>query len=195
MKKSKQIVPICILLALVLFVFIAFTIIKGSIEEYNAASTKSLAAQQSLEEIQIQEKQAAAEKQANELQINSIKPVFPAPKGADPQTLTVFGPMFNDLANAIVKTKDLYIRSIDYKMNPQDDQLVAQYGSDYNVCAVKFFLVGTYFSFHRFLQDFTKFPFLMAITKLDISTYPDNTDYILIHLTVNLYSKNTAVKQ
>ena len=194
MKKSKQIVPICILLALVLFGFIAFSMIKASIEEYSAASSRNVSVQQELEQVQLTEQQESEKQRANELKINSIKPVFPAPKGADPQTLTVFGGMFNELANSIVKTNDLYIRSIEYKMNPPGDELLKDYSNDYNVCEVKFFLVGTYFSFHRYLQEFVKSPFFMTITNLDISTYPDNTDYILIHLTVNLYSKKVAVQ-
>ena len=194
MNKSKNIVIICLLLAVIIFVALSYYLIKGSFEEYNTASLRNNEIQQQLEEAQIEDKRLSAERQKEELELSSIKPVMNAPEGADSRSLSVFGGFFDELVQFAVGEKDLYVRSIEYEMNPKDDPIFTNFSDRYNVCEIKLFLVGTYFSLLRYLEKLNMSPNLLSISKVDISTYSDNTDYVLAHVSINIYSRKTAVQ-
>ena len=103
--------------------------------------------------------------------------------------LSVFGTMFEDIIAKIQKN-GLFIRSIEYNMRPEADQIYQIGSKSYNVCELNFFLVGTYSQLQDLLVEMNNnFNYLTYISKLNITSFNANTDYLLIDTSITLYSK------
>ena len=189
MKKNKQIVPICIILAVAVFCLILFLMIRGSVDEYDAATMKSRDAQQNLQNLKEEDEKITSKIHKDELELRSITPVFTSPANSDGQNLSAFGNLFQKVID-MARTSGLLLRSIEYEMNPGDDPVYKDFSDQYNVCELKFFFVGTYSQLKSFLMYLTNnFGYLMSISRLKVTSFSSNPDYILIKMSVTLYSK------
>lgn len=189
MKNNKKIAPICIALACIVFCIIIYFIISKTYEELNNAKLRSIDAKQSLERLQLEDAQIAKQQEKDELELRSIKPIFQAPENTDDQNLAAFGQMFEKIIS-VAKSSGLLLRSIEYNMNPPEDAVYKDFGNLYNVCDINFFFVGTYMQLKSFLMAITNnFEYLVSISNLNVSSYSQNPDYILINLSLTLYSK------
>lgn len=188
-KKNKQMVPLCFIVAALVFVAIVFTMVSSAYEEYHNADISKAGAQQNLETYKNQYEASKAEREKNEMQIQSIKQVYQTNVGTDNENLGVFGTMFEDIIKR-AQYNGLMVRSIEYDMRPANDPLYAAFSDTYNVCELKFFLVGTYLQSRTFLNEIVNnFPYLISISKLNVTAFDGNTDYLLIDMSLTLYSK------
>ena len=97
--------------------------------------------------------------------------------------------MFEEIIKR-AQSNGLLIRSIEYDMKPADDPIYMEYSDTYNVCQLKFFLVGSYSQLQAFLNGINNnFEYLTSISKLNVTAFRANTDYLLINLGITLYSK------
>ncbi len=188
-KKNKQLIPICFLTAIIIFVLIIFTITKTIWEEYSEAkemaerSTKEL---QTLEERYDKTQQIRTQE---EVKLKSIKQVYQSDLNSANENLGMFGTMFEDIIKRI-QYNGLLIRSIEYDMHPSGDAVFSGYSDQYNVCELKFFLVGSYAQLQAFLNEMNNnFEYLISFSKLNITAFTGNTDYILVNMSITLYSK------
>ena len=188
-KKSKQIVPLCFLIAIIIFIAIVYTMISSSFEEYQSAVESNTIIQTDYENSQNQYNKVQEQKQKDELQLQSIKPVYETTEGIIDDNLSVFGTMFEDIIRR-AQNNGLLIRSIEYEMFPAEDSVYSQFADSYNVCELKFFFVGSYTQLKTFLTELVNnFQYLISISRLNVTAFESNSDYLLINMSVTLYAK------
>ncbi|MGM9993493.1 MAG: hypothetical protein ACI37R_02045 [Candidatus Avigastranaerophilus sp.] len=193
MKKNKKLVIIiCFVTAALLFVCILVSMIKGNVEDIQNAKAMSIEAEQNAQRLEQQAKELAEQQAQEKSKLNSIKPVIQEPDDSDGESLGVFGGMF-DKVIALSKESGLLLRSIEYEMNPMDDAIYQNFSDIYNVCELKFFFVGSYTQLRSFLDAMVnKFEYLVSISRLNVTAFSENTDYILINMSITLYSKKAS---
>ncbi len=188
-KKNKQLVPICFALAALLFFVIIFVVLKPKYEEF--AEMKLRASKNNVERESLEEKikKIDAEKEAENLKLKSLKPIYESTLESSTENLGIFGNMFEEIIKKAQKN-GLMIRSIEYDMRPALDPIYQENPEAYNACELKFFFVGSYTQLQAFLSDMNNnFNYLTYISKLDITAFTSNTDYLLINISITLYSK------
>ena len=133
---------VCILIILIVLAFGLYLIIPKVQESY----TTYKQVQEKQAKVQSTQKQIddlRAQKQAYEREEKiATKPVYKSDI-ASLDAMASFGIMFEDVIQA-AKYNGLKLRSIEYTQNPPDDVVSQNVLSDYNVCAVKMQLIGTY---------------------------------------------------
>ena len=191
-KKNKQIAPLCILAALLLFCILLYTSVSATWDEYKSIGSSSHDVDSKLQLAKTEYEKSKDQKKQDEIQLQSIKPVYETKEDSETENLGVFGSMFEDIIKKI-QSDGLLVRSIEYDMRPPEDPIYLSYSNIYNVCELKFFLVGTYSQLKVFLNEMANnFPNLISISKLNITAFNGNTDYILISMSITLYSKKPA---
>lgn len=194
-KKNKQLVPICFALAILLFFIIIFVVVKPKYEEYSEMqirATKNDFERQSLEE---QIKKIDEQKEAENLKLKSLKPIYETNLDSSTENLGMFGNMFEDIIKK-AQNNGLLIRSIEYDMRPANDPIYMESSEVYNACELKFFFVGSYAQFQAFLADMNNnFEYLTYFSNLNITAFKGNTDYLLINFSITLYSKKPEVQK
>lgn len=191
-KKNNSFVPLIFIVAVLLFGVIAYMMVGTAKEEYDNAVASKTASTHDLSTYKTQYEESKTKKEKTEMQIQSIKQVYQSTINAQNENLGVFGTMFEDIIKK-AQYNGLLIRSIEYDMRPTSDPLYAEFSNEYNVCELKFFLVGTYTQLRAFLNDaVNNFPYLISLSKLNVTAFDGNTDYILIHIGLTLYSKKAG---
>lgn len=188
-KKYNQYVPFVLIAAILLIGFIVFMGTKDTLTEFNEAQSAI-----SNYERKIKEKESeisALDKAMNQekVKLQSIKPVYETDLDSANKNLGIYGNMFENLVKR-AQSNGLMIRSIEYNMTPENDPLLADSADKYNACELKFFLVGTYSQLQGFLMEVNNnFEYLVSISKLSVTAFDRNTDYILANTSITLYSK------
>ncbi len=191
---KKQIVPLCILVSVIIFVAVLYFGVKPLVDKYNEAKIQQQNAAREEQELAEKDKQMKEENTKEEMKLKAIKQIYQANQNATGENLGMFGNMFEDIIKR-VQYNGLLIRSIEYDLKPAFDQIYQKFPDDYNVCELKFFLVGTYSQLQSFLVELNNtFPYLLTLSKLDVAAFSDNTDYILISMSLTLYSKKAKAK-
>ncbi len=193
-KKNKQLVPICIALAVLLFFVITFIVVKPKYEEF--AEMQIRASKNDVERKTLEEKirKIDAEKEAEDLKLKSLKPIYETALDSSADNLGIFGNMFEEIIKKAQKN-GLLIRSIEYDMRPANDPIYIENPELYNACELKFFFVGSYSQLRAFLADMNNnFNYLTYISNLKVTAFTSNTDYLLINISITLYSKKNEGK-
>lgn len=118
---------------------------------------------------------------------SNIKKVF-QPKTATEDSIASFGGMFEDIID-YVKINNLMLRSVQYKINPPDDQIYTKFPTLYNVCNVQLMVVGTYVQLEGLVRDLTVYPYFINIAQVKINPYEKDDQYIIVTMDITLYSK------
>ena len=193
-KKNKQIVPLCFLIAVIVFFAITYIMVSSSVEEYKNANDSQTAVKAEFENYQTKYNQSKEQKAKDEQQLQTIKPVYESTENSENENLGVFGTMFEDIIKK-AQYNGLLIRSIEYDMRPADDQIFLNFSDSYNVCELKFFFVGTYAQLKTFMNELlNNFKYLISISRLNITSFTGNTDYLLINMFITIYSKKPTKK-
>ena len=189
--KSNYIMFI-VVVAIAIFVVGTFLIVKPAIDGYTSLQTQVEQNRHDLANAQREVDESKSSLQKEEDLLKTIKAIYNSNTAGTAENLSSFGTMFDDVIQRI-QQNGLMIRAIEYQMNPENDPLVVGFAKDYNVCTLKFFLVGSYAQLRTLLEELnTTFPYLVGLTKLNVLVYQENTDYILADLAVTLYSKKAA---
>lgn len=188
-KKYNQYVPFVWIAAIAIAILIIILCTKDLIAEYtetqNAVSRYERQVQEKEKEVNAIDAAIREEK----LKLNSLKPIYETDIDSSSGNLGIFGNMFERLVRR-AQSNGLMIRSIEYNMNPMSDPLYAEHSDIYNACELKFFFVGTYSQLQSFLSEVSNnFEYLIYISKLSVSAFSKNTDYLLINTSITLYSK------
>ena len=100
--------------------------------------------------------------------------------------------MFDEIIKK-AQANGLAIRSIEYNMNPANNEVLNSFSDLYNVCELKFFFVGTYRQLQTFLSDLIdNYQYLVSVSNMDITAFSGNTDYIIIKMGIVLYAKKPS---
>ncbi len=189
-KKNNQYVPICFLAGVILCIAIAFFFAKPAWEEYNDATQRQKSTVSELQGLDEKiEKEKKRQKQ-DEMNLKSIKQIYESDSSGNANdNLAVFGTLFDDVIKT-AQSNNLFIRSIEYDTKPADNNIYAHFSDQYNVCKLKFFFVGKYTNLKSFLNDITtNFQYLISVSDINVTAFSGDTDYILIKLSISLYSK------
>lgn len=187
-KKNNQYVPICFLAGIILCLAVIFFMVKPALEEYNDAKERNTKAASDLRTYEEKAQKAKQQQAEEEMNLKSIKQIYETIYD-NTDNLAAFGTMFDDLIKR-AQENDLFIRSIEYDTKPADNSIYTDFSDQYNVCKLNFFLVGKYPNLRNFLNDITNnFKFLLSVSNVNITAFEGDTDYILIKLSVTLYSK------
>ena len=194
-KRNKQLVPICFALAALLFFVIIFIVIKPKYEEFSEMRIRSNKNSVERETLEEKIRKLDAEKEAENTKLKSLKPIYESKLDSATENLGVFGNMFEEIIKKAQKN-GLMIRSIEYDMRPATDPIYVDNSDSYNACELKFFFVGSYTQLQGFLSDMNNnFNYLTYISKLNVSAFTSNTDYLLINISITLYSKKAEQKK
>ena len=128
-------------------------------------------------------------KNQDAMKLKSIKQIYESDYSETNDNLAAFGTMFDDIIKT-AQSNNLFIRSIEYDTKPSDNTIYANFSDQYNVCKLKFFLVGKYPDLRNFLDDVANnFQYLLSVSDINVTSFSGDTDFILIKLSVSLYSK------
>ena len=105
--------------------------------------------------------------------------------------MSSFGVMFEDVIQA-AKYNKLKLYSIAYNMAPADDLVYQNVQSEYNVCEISMQLYGTYPQFKSYFQDIYNYPYLINISKLEITPYERDRNILGGNIKIVLYSKKVS---
>ena len=122
-----------------------------------------------------------------EKQKDILRPFFKQDFAPD-DSIASFGGMFEDIVS-YVKMNGLLLRSIEYNINPEEDQIYQNFTSTYNVCQVKLYMVGTYPQLQKFLNDIYTYPYYTSIDSISLNPYEYNKKFLVAEIDINLYSK------
>jgi len=189
MNKNKQIVPVVFLLSIVIFFALAIGLILPAVQEYSETNLKSKKTSETLTSKKDDFDKMQEKQKQEELQIKAVKQVHESNTSKAAENMSAFGTMFDDMIKN-AQRNDLLIRSIEYDLKPISDAIYQNNSVAFNVCELKLFLVGTYAQLRGFLNDVTtNYPYLISVSKLNVTAFEGNTDYIVIRLSLMLYSK------
>lgn len=195
-KTNKQMVPLLFLVGVLLFIGILYFLVSPAYTEY--AETKESSERSAKELANVEQKyNKEKEKRAQEeIQLKSIKQVYQTNYNkATTDNLAMFGDMFDELIKR-AQYNNLFIRSIEYDMKPLNDSIYANFSQQYNACELKFVLVGKYPDLKAYLNEITNnFQYLLSVSKVNITAFPSDTDYLLINMGITLYSKKPVAKE
>ena len=188
-KNLNQYVPLVGIGAIILAVVMIIVFTKDLLTEFN----ESKAAISDYErQVQAKEKEINAIDTAIEeekLKLKSLKPVYESEIDSTSENLGIYGDMFEKLVKG-AQRNGLMIRSIEYNMTPENDPLMQEHSDTYNACELKFFFVGTYSQLQSFLSEVNNnFEYLTYVSKLSVTAFSKNTDYLLINTSLTMYSK------
>lgn len=188
-KRNKQLVPAIFALAILLFFVIVFFVLNPKFEEYNEAKIKYAKINDDREDLEDKITKIKAEQEQENIKMQSLKTVYKSEVESSSDNLGMFGDMFDEIIKN-AQHNGLLIRSIEYDMRPESDPIYTENADAYNVCELKFFFVGTYPQLGSFISDLNnRFKYLVYISKLDVTAFASNTDYLLINTSITLYSK------
>lgn len=194
-KKNQQLVPAVLLVALLILVGIVFFAIKPKWEEFNEEKVRIEGEQATRTKLESDLNQIETQKREQEMKLKSLKPIYESAIDSQNEHLGIFGNMFEEIIKKAQK-HGLLIRSIEYDMHPAADPIYDSAPESYNACELKFFFVGTYKQLQDFLNDMNKnFSYLTYFSRLSITAFEGNTDYLLINTSFTLYSKKTEEEQ
>ncbi len=186
---KKYILPICLAGSILLLAMTIVLFVKPMIEDFQTAKEQKESTIRQEQELAKKNELLKLEQEKEEMRLKSIKQIYQSNITTEAENLGVFGTMFEDIIKK-VQYNGLLIRSIEYDLKPAFDPIYQNYAEDYNTCELKFFLVGKYSQLQSFLVDLNNtFPYLLTISKMDISAFSGNTDYLIIGLSLTLYSK------
>ena len=184
-KNYKELIIVFFILVAVLFV--CYQPISGAIKKTKL--TKAEYQKQIAKVKDVKNEVASIEDAKSQLvdKQNKLKPFFEQ-KGAPENSVASFGGMFEDVVD-YVKMNSLMLRSIEYNLNPKDDEFFQKFPLLYNSCRVKLYMVGTYAQLQGFLKDISVYPYFIDITEIGVFPYKKDINYLVINVTLTLYSK------
>ncbi len=194
-KKNNQLVPIVLLGAVVIFLLIIYSFCNPAFNDYQRAQNKINTDSLEVQRLQEQYDQEKEKRKQEDIQIQSLKQVYITNSVNSDDNLGKFGTMFDDIIKR-AQYNGLLIRSIEYDMKPASSAIYNNFSDTYNVCELKFFFVSTYTQLKTFMNELTtSFPYLISISKLDVTAFSGNEDYILINMAITLYSKKQTKEE
>ncbi len=192
-KVNQKYVPLCYVLAVVIFFAVIYFFCQGKFDEYNQAKNSLASSSKEREQLEKQIKQIEADEALAAMKMKNLKTIVETNVDPSAANMGMFGNLFEVIITK-ARTDGLLIRSISYELNPENDPIYRE-NAGYNVCELKLSLVGEYVKLKQFLMDLNNIENLIFLSKLDVSAFQANTDYLLINMSINLYSKKVQQRR
>ena len=192
-KTNQKYIPLCYVLAVVLFFGLIYFLCQPKFEEYSSSSSTAKSSEREKEELQKQLKKIEADNALADMKMKNLKTIVETNVDPSAANMGMFGNLFETIITQ-ARNDGLLIREISYELNPENDPIYKE-NAGYNVCELKLSLVGEYTRLKQFLIDLNSLEHLIYISKIDVTAFSGNTDYLIINLSINLYSKKVQVKR
>ncbi len=189
-KNNQSLVPFCYVGAFILFFVVLWVICHQKFEDYSASSTALSSSQKESKALSDKKDKIESERALADMKMKNLKTIVETNVDPSVGNLGMFGNLFETIITK-VRNNGLYIRSIEYYLNPEADPIYME-NAGYNVCELKLALVSEYQKLRTFLIDLNNIENLVYVSKLDVSAFAANTDYLLIDISINLYSKRAS---
>lgn len=186
-RKNQKYIPICYVLAVVIFFGIIYLLCQPKFDEYNQSQNSSVSSTKERDSLEQKLKKLESEKAIADMKMKNLKTIVETNVDPSAANMGMFGNLFETIITK-ARSNGLLIRAISYDLNPESD-LIFRENAGYNVCELKLSLVGEYMKLKQFLIDLNSLDNLIYISKIDITAFSGNTDYLVINLSINLYSK------
>lgn len=98
-----------------------------------------------------------------------------------------FAVVFDDIIE-MAKYNGIKVYAIEYLYNPPEDEFVKGDASKYNVCQLNMQIIADYADLESFIKELFKYPYLINISKLEISPYAKNKKILVSNIQLKLYS-------
>ncbi len=197
MQKVKSMRPEKVIIPIILFVIIvlaAIFLVQDPFRRSIEASDKEKSVRELNQNLQAQVDALESEKQQQQANMNTLKPFFEMPGAFDDTSLASFGSMLEDIVEDYIKPHGVMVRSIDYTIDPPEDPISSTFAPNYRSCALELYLICKYANLHDLIYDLiNNFPHFISISQMVVSAYPADKEYLLVYLTVNLYTKKPGV--
>ena len=95
--------------------------------------------------------------------------------------------LFDDLIE-MAKYNGIKIYSLEYVYNPVTDDFVKSAPDKYNVCQLNMQMISDYLDLENFFKEVYKYPYLVNLEKVEITSYPQDKKLLLVNLQLKLYS-------
>ena len=189
---NQKYVPFVYAAAVLLGLLVLWFIVYPKWNEYQAAKENAASSAREKESLQQQVNDIESKQALDEMKMKNIKTIVETNVSSSDENLAMFGNMFEQILGK-VQSNGIHIRSIEYDLSPQLDPIYALNADGYNVCELKLTLVGSYGQLKTFISDLNGLEHLLYISKMDVTAFSGNTDYLLAKLSINLYSKKAEV--
>lgn len=190
MNNTKNLVTIIIVFAFVFGVYLIYQKAMPAYNVYKDLQEKTV----ELEQLKTQVSNLKSKKEAYEKSEKvKTKPVFKSDL-VTADVMSSFGVMFEDVIQS-AKYNGLKLRSISYKLSPEDDIVVKSLDEMYNVCSIDMQLIGSYSQFNSYFQDIFNYPYLINLSKINIVPYTGNKKILVADVTVILYSEKNELQK
>ena len=187
MEKYKRYYGVVIfVIAVVVVVFIAISVIKAVVSPYVENKNKISEVTHTLEMKQNQQKNIKTKLARLKTSIMTSQKKIYSPVEDKLGDDTLFFTLYSDLIE-MIHSNSIKIKSIDYEYNPSGDAFVAQ-KETYFVCNVNMELVSNYVNMGKLIQDIYQYPYYIRINSLEIYPYPKDKRILLSTLSVRLYA-------
>ena len=189
-KNNQKLVPLCYVLAVVVFVVIIYLLCVPKFDEYNQSQNTATASTKEKDALEQKLKMLEIEKATADMKMKNLKTIVETNVDPSAANMGMFGNLFESIITK-ARANGLLIRSISYELNPENDPIFRE-NAGYNVCELKLSLVGEYMKLKQFIADLNSLDNLIYLSKIDITAFSGNTDYLVINLSINLYSKKVS---
>ena len=95
--------------------------------------------------------------------------------------------LFDDIIE-MAKYNGIKIYSIEYIYDPATDEVVKGSPDKYNVCQLNMQMIADYPDMESFFKELYKYPYLVNLEKVEITSYEKNKKLLLVNLQLKLYS-------
>ncbi|MBR6162988.1 hypothetical protein IKQ26_03730 [bacterium] len=187
MRPEKVIIPIIIFIAIILA---AIFFVQDPFRRTIEASDRQKAKMEERQNLQAQLDALESEKEQQQANMNTLKPFYVMQGEFDDTSLASFGGMLEDIVENYIKPHGVMVRSIDYTIDPPEDPITAAFAPNYRSCALELYLICKYPQLHDLVYSLINdFPNFISISQMVVSAYPADKEYLLVYLTINLYTK------
>lgn len=109
------------------------------------------------------------------------------PEGGGMDMESSFTVLFDDVIE-MAKYNGIKIYSIEYIYNPTTDEVVKGAPDKYNVCQLNMQMISDYIDLESFFKELYKYPYLVSLDNIEISSYEKNKKLLVTKLHLKLYS-------
>lgn len=117
--------------------------------------------------------------------VGAAKKVYQAEE-AGLDTESSFAVLFDDVID-MAKYNGIKIYSIEYVYDPPTDEVVKAATDKYSVCQLNMQIISDYLDLESFFKELYKYPYLVNIDKVEVTSYQKNKKMLLTNLQLKLY--------
>ena len=184
MLKYKDVILYMVFIVLIF----AYSLFRLKPEIVKAFDTEKSIREKSAQTIDLETKLATLKKtEADKMDLSGVTKKIYKPDSASVDAESSSAVILDDIID-MTKYNGIKMYAIEYVYNPLDDEFIIGDATKYNVCQLNMSIIADYLDLQSFLKELYKYPYLVSISKLEMSPYPKNKKILMSNLQIKLYS-------